>query len=71
MPLRTIAILRGWPAKERGKRFSDWALLRIANRLPKRLIMWTLVVAGNRYWYKSGEVMPEMKFVDVLRGFDQ
>lgn len=67
----TIVTLPGMPPRERASRLGDWALLELARQMPNRFIMWILVVAGNRYYFKSGEVMPDMKFVDVLKGFDK
>lgn len=67
----TIVTLPGMPLQERAGRFGDWALLEIARRMPKRFIMWILVVAGNRYAAKSDAIVPEMKFMDVLGGFDK
>jgi hypothetical protein len=60
--------------RERAERLGDWALLMIAHHMPNRLKMWTLASAGNRYAARTGEVVPDMKFMDVfssVTGFDK
>lgn len=59
--------------KERAARVVDWTLHKIVKRLPRSVINAALIRAGARYSVQVNPnvIVPEMKFMDVLDGWDK
>jgi hypothetical protein len=68
MKLSTIWTVPAMSLKERLHRTSEWALLTVAQHLPKRLQYWTLIAVGAKVTTSTlaDTPVPEVLFMDVL-----
>ena len=69
MRLTTIWTLRGMALPERLRRTSEWAVMRIAHRLPRRLAYWSYIDSGVRTM-RPDDVVPEVGYTDLLQRMD-
>jgi len=66
MRLWTIWTMPAMSLRERLNRTGEWAVIKIAHRLPRRLAYWSFIDTGVRYM-KHDEIVPEVTYTDLLQ----
>lgn len=64
MKLSTIWTIPAMSLRERFARTGEWALLKIAHHIPRRLAYWVLIDTGGRHL--ANDVVPDVTFMTVL-----
>jgi hypothetical protein len=62
----TIWTIHHMALAERLRRTREWATLKVAHRLPRKLAYWSFIDTGTRYM-TTDEVVPDVKYMDLLQ----
>ena len=67
MKLKTIWASPNMKFKERIDRSVETIIMHVAYRLPKKLVYWSFIHAGVKYFAKNpGETVTDVTYMDVL-----